>query len=114
MQNEFVWVVSSRPTLGKIETTLQIGYAQGLEKFAKRQYQIISPSTKNGYVTRKTMRIEAGAQAVRYTTSRDYFESLTTGVVLRTPQITSKVVYLSAVFLPAYAHGVGHVAFFCT
>ena len=27
MQNEFVSVVSSRPTLGKIETTLQIGYA---------------------------------------------------------------------------------------
>ena len=29
MQNEFVSVVSSRPTLGKIETTLQIGYAFG-------------------------------------------------------------------------------------
>ena len=29
MQNEFVSVVSSRPTLGKIETTLQIGYALG-------------------------------------------------------------------------------------
>ena len=29
MQNEFVSVASSRPTLGKIETTLQIGYAIG-------------------------------------------------------------------------------------
>ena len=29
MQNEFVSVVSSRPTLGKIEATLQIGYALG-------------------------------------------------------------------------------------
>ena len=29
MQNEFVSVVSSRPTLGKIETMLQIGYALG-------------------------------------------------------------------------------------
>ena len=29
MQNEFFSVVSSRPTLGKIETTLQIGYALG-------------------------------------------------------------------------------------
>ena len=34
MQNEFVSVVSSRPTLGKIETTPQIGYTL-LEKFAK-------------------------------------------------------------------------------
>ena len=45
------------------------------------------------------MCIEAGAQAVRYTTSRGYFESLTTlstGVVWRTPQTTSKVVYRSA------------------
>ena len=39
---------------------------------------------------------EAGAQAVRYTTSRGYFESLTTGVVWRMPQTTSKVVYISA------------------
>ena len=29
MQNEFVSVVSSRPTLGKIETTSQIGFALG-------------------------------------------------------------------------------------
>ena len=29
MQNEFFLVVSSRPTLGKIETTPQIGYALG-------------------------------------------------------------------------------------
>ena len=29
MQNEFVSVVSSRPTLGRIETTPQIGYALG-------------------------------------------------------------------------------------
>ena len=29
MQNEFVSVVLSRPTLGKIETMLQIGYALG-------------------------------------------------------------------------------------
>ena len=40
--------------------------------------------------------IEAGAQAVRYTISKGYFESLTTGVVRRTPQTTSKVIYLSA------------------
>ena len=40
---------------------------------------------------------EADAQAIRYTTSRGYFESLTTGVVWRTPQtISDKVVYLSA------------------
>ena len=44
----------------------------------------------------KTMCIDAGAQAVRYTTSRGYFESLTTGVVWRMPQTTSKVVYISA------------------
>ena len=37
MQNKFVSVVSSRPTLGKIETMLQIAAAL-LEKFAKRQY----------------------------------------------------------------------------
>ena len=42
------------------------------------------------------MCIDAGAQAVRYTTSRGYFESLTTGIVWRMPQITSKVVYISA------------------
>ena len=42
------------------------------------------------------MCIEAGAQAVRYTISRGYFESLTTGVVWRMPQTTSKVVYISA------------------
>ena len=42
------------------------------------------------------MCIEAwGAQAVRYATSRGYFESLTTGVVWRMPQTTSKVVYIS-------------------
>ena len=29
MQNEFVSVVSSRPTLGKIETMSQIGYVLG-------------------------------------------------------------------------------------
>ena len=34
MQNEFVSVVSSRPTLGKIETTPQIGYA--LEKVSEK------------------------------------------------------------------------------
>ena len=39
---------------------------------------------------------EVGAQAVRYTTSRGYFEGLTTGVVWRMPQTTSKVVYISA------------------
>ena len=44
----------------------------------------------------KTMCIEAGAQTVRYTTSRGYFESLTTGIVWRIPQTTSKVVYISA------------------
>ena len=86
MQNEFISVVSSRPTLGKIETTPQIGYVLG-------------------YVT-KTMCIEAGTQAVRYTTSRGYFESLTTGVVWRTPQTTSKVVNLSA-SAPAPMHGGG-------
>ena len=42
------------------------------------------------------MHKEAGEPAVRYTISRGYFESLTTGVVWRTPQTTSKVVYLSA------------------
>ncbi len=42
------------------------------------------------------MCIKAGTQAVRYTTSRSYFESLTTGVVWRMPQTTSKVVYISA------------------
>ena len=42
------------------------------------------------------MCIEAGAQAVRYTTSRGCFESLTTGVVWRVLQTTSKVVYISA------------------
>ena len=63
------------------------------------------------------MCIEADAQAIRYTTSRGYFESLTTGVVWRTPQqTTSKEVYLSASApAPMHAHGVGHVAFyFCT
>ena len=78
MQNEFVSVVSSRPTLGKIETTPQIGYALG--KVRKKAILNHKPKYKNGYVT-KTMCIEAGAQAVRYTTSRGYFESLTTGVV---------------------------------
>ena len=43
------------------------------------------------------MHNEAGAQAVRYTTFRGYFESLTTGVVWCTPQTTSKVIYLSAI-----------------
>ena len=95
MQNEFILVVSSRPTLGKIEYMPQIGYALGkvCENAIlnhKRKYK-----KKNGYVT-KTMHKEAGAQAVRYTTSRGYFESLTTGVVWRMPQTTSKVVYLSA------------------
>ena len=42
------------------------------------------------------MHNEAGTQAVRYTTSRGHFKSLTTGVVWHTPQTTSKVVYLSA------------------
>ena len=42
------------------------------------------------------MHKEAGAQAVRFTASRGYFESLTIGIVWRTPQTTSKVVYLSA------------------
>ena len=42
------------------------------------------------------MHKEAGTQAVRYTTSRGHFNSLTTGVVWRTSQTTSKVVYLSA------------------
>ena len=38
MQNEFVSVVLSRPTLGKIETTPQIGYALGkVRKKAKAQ-----------------------------------------------------------------------------
>ena len=93
MQNKFVSVVSSRPTLGRIETTPQIGYALGNVREKAILNLITSPSTKNGYVT-KTMCIEAGAQAVRYTTSRGYFESLTRGVVWRTPQTTSKVVYL--------------------
>ena len=42
------------------------------------------------------MHKEAGAQAVRFTTSRGNIESLTTGIVWRTPQTTSEVVYLSA------------------
>ena len=42
------------------------------------------------------MCIEASAQALRYTTCRGYFESLTTGIVWRMPQTTSKVVNLSA------------------
>ena len=44
----------------------------------------------------KTMCVEAGAQAVKYTTFRGYFESLTTGIVWHMPQTTSKVVYISA------------------
>ena len=44
----------------------------------------------------KIMHKEEGAQAVRYTTSRGYFDSLITGVVWCTPQTTSQVVYLSA------------------
>ena len=91
MQNEFVSVVSSRPTLGKIETTPQISYALG----KVREKAILNHKPKYGHVT-KTMCIEAGAQAVRYTTSRGYFESLATGVVWRMPQTTSKVVYISA------------------
>ena len=92
MQNEFVSVVSSRPTLGKIETTLQIGYALGkVREKAILNHKPKYTEKKNGHVT-KTMCIEAGAQAVRYTTSRGYFESLTTGVVRRTPQTISKVV----------------------
>ena len=93
MQNELVSVVSSRPTLGKIETTLQIGYALG--NVCEKAILNHKPKYKKLYVT-KTMCIEAGAQAVRYTISRGYFENLTTGVVRRTPQTTSKVVYLSA------------------
>ena len=93
-QNKFVSEVSSRPTLGKIETTPQIGYALGKVRGKAILYQ--AQVQKNGYVT-KIMRIEpgAGVQAVRYTTSTGYFESLTS-VVWCTPQTTSKVVYLSA------------------
>ena len=63
MQNKFVSVLSSRSTLGKIETTLQIGYTLG----KVREKAIIlnhkpKYKKKNGYVT-KTMCIEAGAQA---------------------------------------------------
>ena len=89
-------MVSSRTTLGKIETTSQIGYALG----KVREMAILNHKPKykkkNGYVT-KTMCIEAGAHAVRYTTSRGYFESLTiiTGIVRRMPQTTSKMVYIS-------------------
>ena len=93
MQNEFISVVSSRPTLGKIESTPQIGYALG--KVCENAILNHKRKYKNGYVT-KTMHKEAGAQAVRFTTSRGYFESLTIGIVWRTPQTTSKVVYLSA------------------
>ena len=88
-------MVSSRPTLGKIETTPQIGYALGKVHGKAILNHKPNGAKKNGYVT-KTMCIEAGAQAVRYTTSRGYFESLTTGVVWRMPQTTSKVVYISA------------------
>ena len=94
IQNKFVSLDSSTPTLGKIETTPQIGYAFG--KVREKAILNHKPKyKKNGYVT-KTMCIGAGIQTVMYTTSRGYFESLTTGVVWRTPQITSKVVYLSA------------------
>ena len=93
MQNEFISVVSSRPTLGKIESTPQIGYALG--KVCVNAILNYKRKYKNGYVT-KTMHKEAGTQAVRYTTSRGHFNSLTTGVVWRTSQTTSKVVYLSA------------------
>ena len=57
------------------------------------------------------MCIEAGTQAVRYTASRGYFESLTTVVVWRVLQTTSKVVYISASArsCPSDAHGIGHV-----
>ena len=48
MQNEFVYVVSSRPTLCKIETTPQIGYALG----KVRDNAIL----RKGYMT-NTMRI---------------------------------------------------------
>ena len=111
MQDEFVLVISSRPTLGKIETTLQIGYALG--KVREKAILNHKPKYKKWLVT-KTMYIEAGAQAVRYTTSRVYFESLT-GVVWHMFQTTSKVVYISASApAPMRMHGIGHVTFSCT
>ena len=105
MQNEFISVASCRPTLGKIESTPQIGYA--LVKVCENA----TLNHKRKYYVTKTMHKEAGAQAVGYTMG--YFESLTTGIVWRTPQTTSKVVYLSA-SAPTPSGCWSRSLFFCT
>ena len=55
MQNEFISVVSCRPTLGKIETTPQIGYALG-KVHDNAILNHMCKYKKKGYVT-NTMRI---------------------------------------------------------
>ena len=62
IQNQSTSVFSSRSTLGKIETTPQIGEA--LEKVRDNAILIISASTKNSYVT-KPMRVVAEALTER-------------------------------------------------
>ena len=58
MQNEFFSVFSSRSTLGKIETTPQIGEA--LERVGANAILNHEHKYKKGYVT-KIMHTEAGA-----------------------------------------------------
>ena len=58
MQNKFISVSSSRSTLGKIETTPQIGEA--LEKVCANAVLSHERKYKKGYVT-KIMHTEAGA-----------------------------------------------------
>ena len=58
MQNEFFSVFSSRSTLGKIETTPQIGEA--LERVGANAILNHERKYKKGYVT-KIMHTEAGA-----------------------------------------------------
>ena len=62
MQIQSASMFFSRSTLGKIETTLQIGEA--LEKVRDNTILIISASTKNSYVT-KSMRVVAEALTER-------------------------------------------------
>ena len=90
--NEFVLVVSSRPTLGKIETTPHIGYARG----KVRETAILNHKPKYKKWLRDQNYVHRGRRTSCQATSRGYFESLTTDVVWRTPQTTSTVVYLSA------------------
>ena len=100
---------SVRSTLGKIETTPQLG--ETFKKVCENAILSRKCTHQKWYVT-KIMLSRETAPAVMYTAFIGYFKGILISTIQYTPRIPPIAAYLSVECSCPYAHNFGHVVFF--